>query len=86
MKEDVKGPLDANFRIGAPEHLWGRIVEFLIPQFGPVPSSMPQFDPKSVVAKVISRDYFDEIDSGGPEFRNAELCACNGFGNARLMA
>lgn len=85
VKEEIADPLKADFHIGAPEHLWGRIAELLIPQFGPVSSLVTQFDSKSVIAKVIARDYFKEIDPGSPEFRSAELGACNGFGNARAM-
>ncbi|KAH8700977.1 beta-lactamase [Talaromyces proteolyticus] len=86
IEEEITGPLNADFHIGAPQEDWGRIAELYIPPQTPLHNTQSQLDPESIAARALATQYFKDGATTTAEFRNAELGACNGFANARSVA
>lgn len=82
VAEDIAGPLDADFQIGALEKDWPRITSVIPP---PPPPEPPAFDPNSVAGKTLLNPIPDANISNTPIWRRAELGAANGHGNARSL-
>ncbi|MFE3445169.1 serine hydrolase domain-containing protein [Nocardia sp. NPDC059180] len=82
--EELAGPLGADFHIGtAPEH-HGRIATL-------VPPAMPEFDmatldPDSILVKTLTSPLLDIAETASPAWRQSEIGAVNGHGNARSVA
>lgn len=85
FKEEVAGPLKADFHIGLSEQFDSRVGE-LIP---PPPIDMSQFediDPNSIAAKTVMSAIVNPEDTKTRAWRAAEIPASNGYGNARSVA
>ena len=81
VAEEIAGPLDADFRIGAAEADWPRIAPI-------VPPPPAQFDPEpgSVMARTLSGPAVDAAVANTAAWRHADIGAVNGHGNARSVA
>ncbi|WP_284739913.1 serine hydrolase domain-containing protein [Amycolatopsis sp. RTGN1] len=81
VAEEIAGPLDADFRIGAAEADWPRIAPI-------VPPPPAQFDPEpgSVMARTLSGPAVDAAIANTAAWRHADIGAVNGHGNARSVA
>jgi len=84
VDEEIAGPLDADFRIGAREADWGRCAEIIPPP--PLSFDLASLDPDSVLVKVATGPVADATAPNTPGWRLAEIGAANGHGNARSVA
>jgi CubicO group peptidase (beta-lactamase class C family) len=84
VDEEIAGPLDADFRIGAREADWGRCAEIIPPP--PLPSDLGSLDPASVLVKVATGPVANATAPNTAPWRLAEIGAANGHGNARSVA
>jgi CubicO group peptidase (beta-lactamase class C family) len=84
VDEEIAGPLDADFRIGAREADWGRCAEIIPPP--PLPFDLASLDPDSVLVKVATGPVADATAPNTAPWRLAEVGAANGHGNARSVA
>ena len=83
LREEVAGPLGADFHIGlAPEHD-ARVGEMIPPPADP--GALP-IDPRSLAARAIFNPPVDARDSATDGWRRAQHPAGNGHGNARSVA
>jgi CubicO group peptidase (beta-lactamase class C family) len=82
--DEIAGPLDADFQIGAREADWGRCAEIIPPP--PLPFDLASLDPDSVLVKVAIGPVADATAPNRPGWRLAEIGAANGHGNARSVA
>ncbi|MGW5221911.1 serine hydrolase domain-containing protein [Nocardia sp. NPDC004085] len=82
--EELAGPLGADFHIGtAPEH-HGRIATLIPPE---VPEfDLAALDQDSVLVKTLTSPLLDISATASAEWRQAEIGAVNGHGNARSVA
>ena len=84
VDEEIAGPLSADFQIGAREADWGRCAEIIPPP--PLPIDLASLDPDSVLVKVATGPVADATAPNRPQWRQAEIGAANGHGNARSVA
>jgi CubicO group peptidase (beta-lactamase class C family) len=84
VEQEIAGPLDADFSIGAREADWGRCAEIIPPP--PLPFDLASLDPESVLVKVATGPVADATAPNTPPWRRAEIGAANGHGNARSVA
>ncbi len=85
FREEVAVPLGADFHIGLPEEHDDRVAD-LIP---PPPIDLSNFgdiDPKSVAMRSLTNPIIDVLATKTREWRNAEIPAGNGHGNARSVS
>jgi len=85
FREEVAEPLGADFYIGLPEEYDNRVAD-LIP---PPPIDLSTFgviDPKSVAIRSLTNPMIDVKETKTREWRNAEIPAANGHGNARSVS
>jgi CubicO group peptidase (beta-lactamase class C family) len=84
VAEEIAGPLGADFQIGAVESDWGRIAPVVPPP--PLPIDMAALDPESPMFKTFTGPAASAAAANTPGWRNADLGALNGHGNARSVA
>lgn len=84
VDDEIAGPLDADFHIGAQEADWDRCAEMIPPP--PLPFDLASLDPDSVLVKVATGPVADATAPNTPGWRLAEIGAANGHGNARSVA
>jgi len=84
VDEEIAGPLDADFHIGAREADWGRCAEIIPPP--PLPLDLSGLDPASVVVKVATGPVANATAPNTAPWRLAEIGAANGHGNASSVA
>ncbi len=84
VAEEIAGPLGADFQIGALERDWDRIADVVPPP--PLPFDMDAIDPQSPAFKTMTGPIPDAAAANTPVWRNADMGACNGHGNARSVA
>ncbi len=84
VAEEIAGPLGADFQIGALERDWDRIADVVPPP--PLPFDMDAIDPQSPAFKTMTGPIPDAAAANTPGWRNADMGACNGHGNARSVA
>lgn len=82
FKEEVAVPLNADFHIGTPASAYPRIGNLLPPE----PATNAGIDPDSIMARTITRPALDALISRTDAWREAEIPAANGHGNARSVA
>jgi CubicO group peptidase (beta-lactamase class C family) len=84
FREEIAGPLGADFHIGVAPEDFPRVAE-MIPVAGEDGVGFPGLDPESITARVFSSADLgnDAVNSAG--WRQAEIPAANGHGNARSV-
>jgi CubicO group peptidase (beta-lactamase class C family) len=80
VAEDLAGPMDADFQIGARESDWHRIAPLVSPP--PLPFDFASKDPKSPMVRTNTGPAPDAPHGNTPGWRRAEIGAANGHGNA----
>jgi len=83
VAEEIAGPLNADFQIGALEKDWPRVSN-IVP--APPPTEAPMFEPNSVPAKSLANPVADANFANTSTWRLAEIGAANGHGNAHAVA
>lgn len=81
IAEEITMPLGADFRLGVEEKDWSRTADISAPP----PFPLDGLDPDSIPGKVMTSPRIKAEDSMTPGFRNSEIGAVNGFGNARSL-
>lgn len=84
VAEEIAGPLGADFQIGAAESDWGRIANVVPPP--PLPFDLAALGLDSPVVKTFTGPVADASDANTPAWRQADIGAANGHGNARSVA
>jgi CubicO group peptidase (beta-lactamase class C family) len=84
VAEEIAGPLGADFQIGAAERDWGRIADVIPPP--PLPFDMAALGPDSLVVKTFTGPAVGAAEANTPGWRQADIGAANGHGNARSVA
>jgi CubicO group peptidase (beta-lactamase class C family) len=84
VAEEIAGPLDADFTIGAPEKDWGRIAEVVPPP--PLPFDLEAAGPESPLVRTMSGPPADAAAANTDGWRRAEIGGANGHSNARSVA
>ncbi|WP_307849770.1 serine hydrolase domain-containing protein [Qaidamihabitans albus] len=84
VAEEIAGPLDADFRIGASDADRNRIAPVTPPP--PLPFDMDTLDHDSPKYKTLRGPLTDALAANTTAWRRAELGALNGHGNARSVA
>ena len=82
--KEVAGPLGADFHIGLDPVHFDRVSNVVPPP--PLPIDFATLDPDSVMVKTFSGPLPDASVSWTPEWRQAQIGAANGHGNARSVA
>jgi len=82
--EEVAGPLGADFQIGLSPADFSRVSNVVPPP--PLPVDFATLDRESVMFKTFTGPSPDASESWKPEWRQAEIAAANGHGNARSVA
>src|SRR5215469_6173186 len=84
VAEEIAGPLGADFQIGAAEGDWGRIAPVVPPP--PLAIDLAAMDPTSPAVRTLTGPFIEAEVANTPAWRNADLGAVNGHGNARSVA
>ncbi|MFM8946481.1 MAG: serine hydrolase domain-containing protein [Actinomycetota bacterium] len=84
FRREVAEPLGLDFNIGLRESEFGRVSNVIPPP--PLPVDMSQLDPNSVVVKTFSGPAPGAEAAWTKEWRQADIGAANGHGNARSLA
>jgi CubicO group peptidase (beta-lactamase class C family) len=84
VAQEIAGPLGADFQIGAREADWDRIAPVTPPPT--LPFDLASMDPGSPVYKTLTAPVADAAAANTPAWRQADLGALNGHGNARSVA
>ena len=83
LRDELAGPLGADFHVGVDPADFGRIAELIPP---PVePAEMLEMAPGSIMERTIGRGVVDVADTKTAAWRQAEMPAANGHGNARSI-
>ena len=83
FREEVAGPLDADFHIGLAGSNDARVADLIPPE---AVSAQFTADPSSILGRTLSNPPMDALDSRTVGWRRAEIPAANGHGNARSVA
>lgn len=81
---EISEPLEADFRLGVEENDWSRVADTVPGPSSPNPPDL-DLDKNIIPLKVLGGPLIQAKMSLTPEFRNPELGAANGFGNARSV-
>ncbi len=84
VAEEIAGPLRADFQIGAAESDWGRIADVVPPP--PLPFDLEALGPDNPAVKTFTGPALQAQDANTPGWRQADMGATNGHGNARSVA
>ena len=85
FREEIAEPLGADFYIGLPEEHDNRVADLIAPP--PIDlSTFGDIDPKSVAMRSLTNPIIDIKETKTREWRNAEIPAANGHGNARSVS
>jgi CubicO group peptidase (beta-lactamase class C family) len=84
VAREIAGPLEADFRIGAEEADWGRIADVVAPP--PLPIDLDALDHDSPMYKTFVGPPANAEAANTPAWRQADMGALNGHGNARSVA
>ena len=82
VADEISGPLNADFQIGASENTWDRVTRIIPPGFSGI---TPEFEAGSVQAKTLLNPPLDPNSVNTEGWRNAELGAVNGHANSRSL-
>lgn len=78
--QEIAGPLQADFHIGTPDSMAGRVSPLEPPASSVVPA-----DDGSVASRTFKNPPVDATQAMDPNWRRAEIPAANGHGNARSI-
>ncbi|KAJ9314510.1 hypothetical protein DTO271D3_5248 [Paecilomyces variotii] len=81
IAEEIAEPLGADFRLGLEQKDWSRTADITPPP----PMALDRLSPESVARRAFIGAVIEAEESMSLEFRNAEIGASNGFGNARSL-
>jgi CubicO group peptidase (beta-lactamase class C family) len=84
VAEEIAGPLGADFQIGAAESDWDRIANVVPPP--PLPFDLEALGLDSPVVKTFTGPVADANNANTAGWRQADIGAANGHGNARSVA
>lgn len=84
FRTQVAEPLGADFHIGLAPSEYGRVANVIPPP--PLPVDLAALDPEMVVVKTFTGPAPDASVAWTDEWRQADIGAANGHGNARSMA
>lgn len=84
VASEIAGPLGADFQVGAKPADWARCAQIIPPP--PLPLDTTGLDPDSVLVKTLSGPPPDAAAANTEGWRQAEIGAANGHGNARSVA
>lgn len=84
VRTEIAEPLGADFQIGAREADYDRIAEIISPP--PAEFDMTGIGPDHPMIKTFSSGIMDASQANEPVWRQAEMGAVNGHGNARSLA
>ena len=84
FREEVAGPLDLDFHIGLAPSEFGRVSNVIPPP--PLPIDIATLDPNSIVVKTFTGPAPGAEAAWTSEWRQADIGAANGHGNARSLA
>lgn len=84
VASEIAGPLGADFQIGARESDWDRIADVIPPP--PLPIDLTVLPEDSIMRKTLTSPPLEAAVANTAEWRNADLGAFNGHGNARSLA
>lgn len=84
VAEEIAGPLEADFQLGAKESDWNRIATVTPPP--PLPIDSDAVDRDSPMYKTLFQSPLAAATANTAAWRRAELGALNGHGNARSVA
>jgi CubicO group peptidase (beta-lactamase class C family) len=84
FRDEVAGPLGVDFHIGLAESEFGRVSNVIPPP--PLPIDFSQLDPEMVAVKTFTGPAPGAEASWTKEWRQADIGAANGHGNARSIA
>ena len=80
LREEIAGPLDADFYIGVPDAEFPRIANLI-----PAPDGLPEAEPGTIAGRTFASPAPKAEDSWTDVWRRAEIPAANGHGNARSL-
>src|SRR4029079_19033719 len=83
VADEIAGPLEADFQIGAKEADWGRIANVVPPP--PLPFDLNALPDDNVAKRTFLGPEADANAANTPGWRNADMGALNGHGNARSV-
>lgn len=83
IAEEIAGPLGADFGLGASKEDWSRIAQLIPPP--PLADGFPIADPASVAYRALSQPPPDALFASTQAWRQADIGAANGHGNARAV-
>ncbi len=86
FREDIAGPLGADFHIGLAESEFGRVANVIPPPPAAGLMDLAALDPDHVAIKVFTGPAPEASVAWTTEWRQAEIGAANGHGNARSVA
>lgn len=81
--EEIAGPLQADFHIGTASEHFRRIAELIPPEAAP--AAELRIDPDSIAGRTFRSPPIDALWSRKAAWREAEIPAANGHGNARSV-
>jgi CubicO group peptidase (beta-lactamase class C family) len=84
VAQEIAGPLGADFQIGAAESDWDRIADVVPPP--PLPIDLAALGMDSPAFKTFTGPSPQAEDANTPGWRQADIGAANGHGNARSVA
>jgi len=84
FREEVAGPLGADFHIGLPPTEDARVADMVAPARGE--AAIGELDPKTIAGRVLTNPPLRPEAANTPKWRRAEIPAANGHGNARSVA
>jgi CubicO group peptidase (beta-lactamase class C family) len=84
VAEEIAGPLGADFQIGAAEGDWDRIADVIPPP--PLPIDLAALGMDSPAVRTFTGPIPVAEDANTPGWRQADIGAANGHGNARSVA
>jgi len=87
LRDEVTGPLGADFHVGLPESEDARVAEMIPPTAAEAAAAGPraQIDPESLLGKLMRNPPVTPPMANRPAWRRAEIPAANGHGNARSV-
>lgn len=82
--QEIAGPLGADFHIGLAPPEFGRVADIVPPP--PLPFDLSALDPRSPAVRTLTGPVADAAIANTELWRQAEIPAANGHGNARSVA